>query len=178
MAPILEAKNIVKRFGSLAALDGVDLVLEQGEVLGVIGPNGSGKSTLFKVISGVLKPDGGVVRLLGRDITGMPDWRICRSGLALTGQIATPLAEMTVIENVFVAATFGGGKRGKDAERTAYGALEFVGLSGHASHQASQLNLVQRRSLELARALATEPKVLLLDENLAGLTPAEIEQSL
>ena len=110
MASVLEAAGIVKRFGSLAALDGVDLSLEQGEILGVIGPNGSGKSTLFKVLSGILKPDAGRVRLLGADVTGKPDWRICRMGLALTGQVASPLAEMTVLENAVVAATFGGGQ--------------------------------------------------------------------
>ncbi len=178
MAAVLQATGIVKRFGSLAALDGVDLSLESGEILGVIGPNGSGKSTLFKVLSGILKPDAGRVRLLGSDITGRPDWRICRLGLALTGQVASPLAEMTVLENAVVAATFGGGKRNRGAKRLALEMLELVGLQDQSMLMAGDLTLVQRRSLELARALATEPKVLLLDENLAGLTTAEIEQSL
>lgn len=178
MAAVLEAQGIVKRFGSLAALDGVDLVVDQGEILGVIGPNGSGKSTLFKVVSGIIKPDQGIVRLMGSDITGKPDWSICRRGMVLTGQVASPLAEMTVMENAVVAATFGGGKRNRGAKRSALDALDLVGLRGHAGRLAGELTLVQRRSLELARALATEPKVLLLDENLAGLTTAEIEQSL
>lgn len=178
MSHLLEARGLVKSFGALRALDGVDLCLERGERLGVIGPNGSGKSTMFRIVSGVLRPDQGQVLLDGREVTGLPCWKICRLGLALTGQIPAPLTGMTVRENVLAAAMFGGGLGGAAARRLTGERLELVGLAEVAGRPAEGLTVAQRRRLELARALATNPKVLLLDENLAGLTPAEIEQAL
>jgi branched-chain amino acid transport system ATP-binding protein len=171
---ILEIESVVKKFGGLTALDRVDLNVEEGEIVGVIGPNGAGKSTLLNVIAGVYKPTTGVVCFAGAKISGMSPDRICHRGIARTFQIPRPFSRMTVFENVLVAATFGGQSREKDPARSARNALEFVGFSLPEGTPAARLNTAQLRRLDLARALASRPRLLLLDESAAGLTPNEL----
>jgi branched-chain amino acid transport system ATP-binding protein len=178
MSAILEARGLVKGFGALRALDGLDLSLEPRGVLGIIGPNGSGKTTLFRVLSGQLRPDQGKVLLQGRDITAVAEHLICRRGLALTSQITQPFPEMTVRENIMVGGMFGAGFSREMARLQAEELLEFSGLASLAQAPAGEITLAQRRRLELARALATRPRVMLLDENMAGLTPAEMAEAL
>ena len=178
MTPLLEIKGLVKSFGALRALDGVDLVLEPGQVLGVIGPNGSGKTTMFNLICGALKPDAGRVFWKGRDITGFPSYSICRLGLVKTDQVDHTFAEMSVLENVMLGAMFGARRSQREAAAIARAIIDFVGLADLAAEPAASLNVPRRRRLGLGRALATSPEVILLDENLAGLTPAEVEEAL
>jgi branched-chain amino acid transport system ATP-binding protein len=178
MTPLLEASGLVKNFGALRALDEVGLTLLPGEILGVIGPNGSGKTTMFNVMTGQLKGDGGRVLLDGQDITGLQDFQICRLGLVKTAQIVQPFAGMSVLENVFIGGMYGAGLSLKQARAEALEQLEFVGLGHLAQANAGSITVAMRRRLELARALATRPKVILLDENMAGLTPSEIDQAL
>ncbi len=178
MTPLLEGRGLVKNFGALRALDEVGLTLLPGEILGVIGPNGSGKTTMFNVMTGQLKSDGGQVLLDGRDITGLKDFQICRLGLVKTAQIVQPFAGMSVLENVFIGGMFGAGLKLKQARAEALELLEFVGLAPLAQASAGSITVAMRRRLELARALATRPRVILLDENMAGLTPSEIDQAL
>jgi len=175
---VLEATGLVKSFGALRAVDEVDLTLDEGEVLGVIGPNGSGKTTTFNLMCGILRADAGQVVLDGRDITRRPDWRICRLGLVKTAQIVQPFAGMSVLENVMIAGMFGGGHTQRTARHTAGEWLDFVGLSQMADQPAESITVAMRRRLELARSLATHPRIILLDENMAGLTPSEIEEAL
>ncbi len=178
MARVLEATGLTKSFGALRAVNGVDLFVDEGEVLGVIGPNGSGKTTTFNLMCGVLGADDGRVVLAGRDITRLPDFRICRLGLIKTAQIVQPFAGMSVLENVMIAGMFGGGLPQRAARKKAAEMLEFVGLGETATKPAESITVAMRRRLELARSLATDPKVILLDENMAGLTPSEIEAAL
>jgi len=175
---LLTADSVSKNFGALNALKGVGLSLEPGQVLGVIGPNGSGKTTLFNVITGVYKADGGEVTFEGSRITGMATHEICRLGLVKTSQIAKPFARMTVLENVFVGGLYGRGLSLARAREEAYEILEMVGLADVVHQPSGSINVAMRRRLELARALACGPKVILLDENMAGLTPAEIDGAL
>jgi branched-chain amino acid transport system ATP-binding protein len=177
-APLLEGKGLVKSFGALRALDEVDVTLRQGEILGVIGPNGSGKTTMFNVMTGQLRAAAGQVWLDGQEITGLADYQICRRGLVKTAQIVQPFAGMSVLENVFIGGMFGAGLSLKQARAEALEQLEFVGLGHLAQANAGSITVAMRRRLELARALATHPKVILLDENMAGLTPSEIDQAL
>ena len=175
---ILEGKNLTKYFGALAAVHGVDFSVEKGEILGMIGPNGAGKSTLFNIIMGVYKPDEGEVVFRGRRVSGLPPHKICRMGMAKTSQIVQPFREMTVLENVLV-----GGLHGKDlslpgATQEAEKILEFVGLSALKGVVSASITVPDRRRLELARALATGAEVILLDENMAGLNPTEVEEVL
>ncbi|MFH1241248.1 MAG: ABC transporter ATP-binding protein [Pseudomonadota bacterium] len=175
---LLSADSISKNFGALAALRGVSLSLEPGQILGVIGPNGSGKTTLFNVITGVYRADGGEVSFEGRKITGLATHTICRLGLVKTSQIVKPFARMTVLENVFVGGLYGRGLSLARAKEEASEILEMVGLADVAHQPSGSINVAMRRRLELARALACGPKAILLDENMAGLTPAEIEGAL
>ncbi|MEW5912108.1 MAG: ABC transporter ATP-binding protein [Thermodesulfobacteriota bacterium] len=175
---LLEARGLSKSFGALQALEGVDLKLEQGEILGVIGPNGSGKTTLFNCMTGSLRPDQGRVLFDGRDITGWPTHRICQAGLVKTSQIVRPFLGMSVLENVLVGGLYGQGLSLRLARTQAAGILEQVGLAETAQRPAGSITVAMRRRLELARCLATGPQVILLDENLAGLTPAEIAEAL
>ena len=172
---ILEVSNISKRFGGLQALLDVSFGLEEGQILGLIGPNGAGKTTLFNIIDGVHKPDSGRVVFRGRDITGLKPYRIARLGLARTHQIVRPLNELTVRENVVVGACFGReGHSLSSAEAVANDVMSQVGLDKRADQLANSLNVAQKKRLEMARALAAQPYLLLLDEVLAGLNPSEI----
>jgi branched-chain amino acid transport system ATP-binding protein len=173
MAPILAFENVSKRFGAVVVADSVDLVLNDGEALGIIGPNGAGKTTLFGIATGTVRPDGGRVLFNGEDITSLPpEWR-CRKGLARTFQIPQPFAGMTVFENVVVAAAFGTGEREAAVYDRCGDLLVRCGLATKANMHAGGLTLLDRKRLELVRALATKPRVLLLDEVAGGLTEHE-----
>jgi branched-chain amino acid transport system ATP-binding protein len=172
---ILQVTGVSKRFGGLQALVRVTFDLPEGQILGLIGPNGAGKTTLFNVINGVYAPDEGRVLFQGDDITGKKPYVLARRGLARTHQIVRPLNDLTVLENVMVGACFGRqGKSLAEAASTAEEVLAFVGLAGRSDQLAGSLNVAQKKRLEMARALASRPYLLLLDEVLAGLNPAEI----
>jgi branched-chain amino acid transport system ATP-binding protein len=174
-APILRAEKVSKRFGGLRAVDEVDLELAEHEILGVIGPNGAGKTTLFSLIAGSISPTAGTVRLGDRVISGLPAQRAVHAGVVRTHQIVRPFGNLTVLENVMVGAIYG--KRGPVRARDrSLEVMRFVGLADRASDLPSLLTLAGRKRLELARALATEPRVLLLDEVIAGVNPAEALQ--
>lgn len=171
--PILELTDVSKSFGALTVADGVSFRLDEGEALGIIGPNGAGKSTLFNLITGNLKADAGRIAFAGQDVTGWPPMRRCLSGIGRSFQIPQPFEKLTVFENLLVAAAFGSGRReGEAAERCAE-ILIATGLFDRANAPAGSLSLLGRKRLELARALATQPKLLLLDEIAGGLTEAE-----
>src|SRR6478672_9582506 len=175
MAPILALETISKRFGAVVVADSIDLALDQGEALGIIGPNGAGKTTLFGIATGTVKPDGGRVLFNGEDITALPPERRCRKGLARSFQIPQPFAGMTVFENVVVAAAFGANEREAAVYDRCADLLERCGLVDKANRPAAGLTLLDRKRLELARALATKPQVLLLSEVAGGLTEHECE---
>jgi branched-chain amino acid transport system ATP-binding protein len=180
-APILAGRGLTKRFGGLVAVNDVDVDVQQGEILGLIGPNGAGKSTLFRLIAGIMRPTAGTVTFRGRGITNRPAHAVCIDGVAATHQIVRPFREMTVIENVMVGAFFGRRPRPHGvagARAAAMEALAFCGLAERAESPARALNLSGHKRLEIARALATRPEVLLLDEVLAGLNPTEIDRTL
>lgn len=173
---LLEVKGLSKSFKGLQALDGVDLEVRRGEILGLVGPNGSGKSTLINLVSGHYRSDTGRMVFEGRDLSRLEAHRIARSGIARTYQIPRPFSHLTVLQNVVLPAMFGREQLGRAAaEREALAWLEFTGLAGKAEDLPDALNLHQRKFLELARALASRPKLLLLDEVLSGLTPSEID---
>jgi branched-chain amino acid transport system ATP-binding protein len=176
---LLEAQGLTKHFGGVKALEHVDISVEEGTIVGLIGPNGAGKTTLFNVVAGTFKPDSGRVVFAGEQITGLPANTICRRGIARTFQITRPFAEMTCMENVGVAV-INRHRSGfiDDWQQVARETLAFVGLPGLADTQAKHLNVVQKKRLEIARALATEPKLLMLDEVLGGLNNQEIAQSI
>jgi len=177
MTPLLEVRNIDKRFGGLLAVSDVSFSLNKGEILGLIGPNGAGKTTLFNVVNGVHRCDAGAITFDGLDITGMSPDKVVRLGLARTHQIVQPLANMSVLENVTVGACFGRERLGLNAARgVAHQVLEQVGLESRAGTLARSLTIAGKKRLEVARALAASPKLLLLDEVLAGLNPTEIAQ--
>ena len=181
MDPQLELKNVTKRFGGVAAVDDVTFAIGKGEILGVIGPNGAGKTTLLNCISGVYRLDDGDVRWQGASIAGLAPFRVARLGIGRTFQIVKPFTSMTVRENVVAGALFG-----SDEERPRLGAafgradsvLELVGLRSKADLPVSALTIPDRKRLEVARAVATRPKLLLLDEVMAGLNPVEIDDAL
>jgi branched-chain amino acid transport system ATP-binding protein len=173
MASILALEKISKRFGAVVVADGIDLALTEGEALGIIGPNGAGKTTLFGIATGTVRPDAGRVVFAGEDITRLPPERRCRLGLARSFQIPQPFAGMTVFENVVVAAAFGAGEREKAVYDRCAELLDRCGLADKANKRAGGLTLLDRKRLELARALATKPRVLLLDEVAGGLTEHE-----
>ena len=174
MTPLLEARGLSRSFGGLRAVAGLDLTVALGEMLGLIGPNGAGKTTVFNLLSGFLAPDGGDVRFNGRSIVGLPPHAICRLGLARTFQITRPFARMTVLENVSVGA-LARHPQAPEALARAREVVERVGLGARAGVAATALTIAERKRLELARALATEPALLLLDEVMAGLNPTEVE---
>jgi branched-chain amino acid transport system ATP-binding protein len=172
-ADLLEATGIAQRFGALVVLDGVDFVLASGESVGVVGPNGAGKTTLLSILAGSLRPTAGRVTYQGVDVTGLRADRRCRLGIARTHQIPRPFVGMTVFENVLVGAMQGAGQRGSSANERVVDVLETCSLMDVANRRAGDLGLLDRKRLELARALATDPKVLFLDEIGGGLTDAE-----
>ncbi len=177
---LLEARGISKRFGGLVALHQVDLAVESCEILGLIGPNGSGKTTLFNVLSGIFAPEEGWIRLEDRDLVGLSPAEICRAGIGRSFQVVRPFPNLTALENVLVGCLYGRGNfTGLPVARDeARRWLGFTGLADRAAMPAKSLTLAQRKRLEVARALATRPKVLLLDEVMAGLNPAETEQAM
>jgi branched-chain amino acid transport system ATP-binding protein len=172
---ILQVKEVSKRFGGLQALSEVTFDLAEGEILGLLGPNGAGKTTLFNVINGVYKPEHGQIIFRGEDITGKPSYEVARRGLSRAHQVVRPLNELTVRENVMVGACFGREVHSRqNARGEADAALTRVGLIERADQPAGSLNVAQKKRLELARALAANPYMVLLDEVLAGLNPMEI----
>jgi len=176
MTVLLSVQGISKRFGGLQALKQITFDLPDGQILGLIGPNGAGKTTLFNAINGVYPPEEGHILLRGKDITRSKTYDHARMGMARTHQIVQPLNELTVRENVMVGSCFGHENRNlRQAESIANEVLEFVGLDSRADQMAGSLNVAQKKRLELARALASHPSLLLLDEVLAGLNPSEIE---
>jgi branched-chain amino acid transport system ATP-binding protein len=170
---LLELRGLSKSFGSLKVVDGLDLDVEQGEALGIVGPNGAGKSTLFNLITGVMMPDAGDVQLDGRNITYDPPRARCQAGISRSFQIPHPFGKLTVFENLLVAATHGNGMREAEAVVSCAAILERTGLSRAANRLGGSLTLLDRKRLELARALATGPRLLLLDEVAGGLSQAE-----
>jgi len=170
---MLELKSVSKAFGMIVVASDIDLSLARGEALGIIGPNGAGKSTLFNLITGMLRPDRGRILLEGRDITGLPPEQRCRAGLGRSFQIPLPFEHLSVFENLSVAALFGGGMSQAEAVQVCGETLALTGLEVKANLRAGSLSLLDRKRLELARALATRPRILLLDEIAGGLTDAE-----
>jgi branched-chain amino acid transport system ATP-binding protein len=177
MTPLLEVRDVTKRFGGLLAVSKVSFTLNKGEIVGLIGPNGAGKTTLFNVVDGVYKSDGGSIKFDGHEISRMSPDKIVHLGLARTFQIVQPLNDMTVLENVTVGACFGREYLSlKAARAVAREVLEQVGMGSRMTMLARSLTIAGKKRLEVARALAAKPKLLLLDEVLAGLTPTEIAQ--
>ncbi len=176
--PILECQKVTKNFGALAAVQMVSFALKRNEILGMIGPNGAGKTTLFNCIIGIDPPDAGQVVLDGRNVTGRKPHAICRLGLAKTSQIMEPFRTMSVFENVLVGALYGGQLKMKEAREEAQRVIEFVGLKSVSQKPSAAISVPARRRLELARVLASGAEVLLLDENMAGLNPSEIDDAL
>jgi branched-chain amino acid transport system ATP-binding protein len=175
MTHILEGQQIQKNFGAFQVLKDVDFAVQEGDAIGVVGPNGAGKTTLFGVLAGSHPPTSGHVRFAGQEITSLDAAARCHLGIARTHQVPRPFLGMTVFENVLTAATHGGGLRGQDAYERSVEALELCNLLASANRTASTLGLLDRKRLELARALATGPKVLLLDEIGGGLTEQELK---
>jgi branched-chain amino acid transport system ATP-binding protein len=172
--PLLRLDKVSKSFGGVTAVKDVSLTVEEGEILGVMGPNGSGKSTLFNLISGALTPDSGDIVLFGERTNGLPPHKLCRRGVARTFQLVRPFLGLTALENILVGLGYGRERMtGAPANARANLLLRSVGLAGVSDRPASTLTVMDRKRLELARALATVPKLLLLDEFMAGLTPAE-----
>jgi branched-chain amino acid transport system ATP-binding protein len=178
--PILEGAGVTRRFGGLTAVSNVDFYVEQGEIAGLIGPNGAGKTTLFNLISGALVPKPGTISFKGEKITGLKPHQICRRGVARTFQSVKVFANIPVFDNVLLGALFGAPNNtsSEDAARQAVELLEFVGLSAVRGIPAKDLTLVNQKRLEVARALATKPELLLLDELMAGLNPPEVAQAM
>jgi branched-chain amino acid transport system ATP-binding protein len=178
--PLLQVEKIIKSFGGLMALCEVNFEIHQGEIFGVIGPNGSGKTTLFNVITGFLKANKGKVTFLGKDITGLPPHQICRQGIARIFQLVKPFHQLTTLQNVMVGRAYGKdpATNMRKAKEEVAGILNFVGLGNKIEVIASQLTMAERKKLELARALAAHPQLLLLDELMAGLNSAETETAM
>jgi branched-chain amino acid transport system ATP-binding protein len=176
---VLAVSGLTKRFGGFLAVNQVSFEVREGEILGLIGPNGSGKSTTFNLISGALPPSGGSIRFEGAEIGGLTAHRVCRLGLARTFQIPRPFRKLSILENVALAAFYSKGGHGSraEAERRAAEALELVGLPSDATTTTLGLGAAALKKLELARALATGPKLLLADESLGGLDHTEMERA-
>jgi len=174
VSPILEVSGLSKRFGKVVTAEDLSFSVERGSALGIVGPNGAGKSTLLSLITGVLDPDAGTIVYDGKDITRMSAGARSEAGIARSFQIPRPFVDMTVFENVYVGAAFGGDSHGQAGYDTAAEALEITGLLPLADVPAGQLRLLDRKRLELARALATEPQLILLDEIAGGLTEKEL----
>jgi branched-chain amino acid transport system ATP-binding protein len=177
-APILSVAGVTKSFGGLVAIRDLSFDIQTGEAVGLMGPNGAGKTTLLNVIAGEYKPDSGTIKFDGNNITGLPPHKICHLGIARTYQIPQPFVNLTARQNIVVAARFGRGLEKAAAEKEASEILDIVGLSQRADTLAKDLATITLKVLELARALATRPALVLLDEVAAGLTEAEIPQLL
>jgi len=177
---LIEGKRLTKSFGGLRAVRGVDFYLNEGEIAGLIGPNGAGKTTLFNLISGVYHPEEGTLIFNGKEISALRSFEISRLGIARTFQIVRPFLKMSCLENVLVGIIGRGDHReGRETKEEEAGRLlRFVGLEGSEGKTANNLTLIEKKRLEMARALATRPRLLLLDEVLAGLNPSEILQAL
>ncbi|MEZ5668347.1 MAG: ABC transporter ATP-binding protein [Alphaproteobacteria bacterium] len=173
---LIQLDKVTKRFGAVVVADGLDIALTDGEALGVLGPNGAGKSTMFNLITGGLRPDSGRIRFDGHDITGLKPHVRCRMGIGRSYQIPHPFAKMTVFENLLVGAAFGTGAAEREIHELCGQVLERTGLLDKANVPAGRLTLLERKRLELARALATRPRVLLLDEIAGGLTEGECRE--
>ena len=173
MSKILQLENVEKSFGAVVVADALSFELGQGEALGVIGPNGAGKTSMFNLITGTLKPNTGTIRFNGNDVTGHSAASRCRSGMARSFQVPQPFSGMTVFENAMVAATQAADMAGRQAERSCLEVIEQTGLMARANTLAGKLTLLDRKRLELTRALCAKPKLLLLDEIAGGLTEAE-----
>lgn len=179
-SPILSVEGLSKSFGGLIAIRELSFSVNRGEILGIIGPNGSGKTTLFNLITGFLKPDIGKIKFKENEITGFKPYRISQAGIARTFQLVRPFSDLTVLQNVLAGRIYGSKpiRRIKGALLEAEAILEFTGLSSKRFLVAGQLGLVDRKKLEIARALATKPEILLLDESMSGLNPAETEDAI
>jgi branched-chain amino acid transport system ATP-binding protein len=178
--PILEGRGVTKYFGGLAAVSKVDFAVDEGEIVGLIGPNGAGKTTLFNLVSGALPLSSGEIRFKGQKTGGLRPHRICRMGISRTFQETKVFGNMPVLQNVLVGAFFGTPTRvsGADAAGRAAEALEFVGLSAMSAAPINDLTLANQKRVEVARALATKPELLLLDELMAGLTSTEVGEAM
>ena len=175
---LVQGVGITKTFGGVQALSGVDFEVEKGTIVGLIGPNGAGKTTLFNIVAGAIAPSSGAVRFQGEDITGWSAYKVCRRGIARTFQVTRPFGEMTCLENVAVGVV----NRQPGCRRSQWTALaaeclETVGLKDLAATEARHLNVVQKKKLEIARALATRPELLMLDEVLGGLNSQEVQEA-
>ena len=177
---LLECKKISKNFGGLAAVSNVDLSVEKGEIVGLIGPNGAGKSTLFNLISGAILLKSGTIIFKDKVISGLKPHKICAMGIARTFQTAKVFGSMPALPNVMLGSLFGKSPRvsHKEGERIALESLEFVGLSGLSGTFAKDMTMVHQKRLEVARALATRPEILMLDEVMAGLNPTEVSEAM
>jgi branched-chain amino acid transport system ATP-binding protein len=177
---VLEGEGVTKYFGGLAAVSKVDFYVAEGEVVGLIGPNGAGKTTLFNLISGALSLKSGVIKFKGEKITGLKPNQVCRKGLARTFQSVKVFGNMPVFQNVLLGSLFGspGGMSATDAAKEAGGLVEFVGLSAVKMTPAKDLTLANQKRVEVARALATKPELILLDELMAGLNPTEVAEAM
>jgi branched-chain amino acid transport system ATP-binding protein len=175
-SPIFRVDQLHKHFGGLAAVRNVSFHINRGEIVGLIGPNGAGKTTVFNLITGFISPDSGVIEFRGERITGLkPPHKVCLKHIGRTFQVVKPFKEMTVVENVMLG-TFSNVRGIKQAREEALSLIDSIGLSGHRNHLASSLTIPDRKRLELGRALATHPHLLLLDEVMAGLNPKETEE--
>jgi len=173
---LLEVQNLSKRFGGLQAVNDLVFGAAEGEIVGLIGPNGAGKTTVFNLITGVYVPDSGVIRFQGKNIVGLKPYQICMKGICRTFQIAQPFLAMTALKNVMTGA-FSRTADVEEARRKAEEVLDFVGLGGKKEVLARELTAINQRRLEVARALATDPRLLLLDETMAGLNPKECDEA-
>ena len=173
---MLELVDVSVNFGGLKALDGLSFTVNQGEILGMIGPNGSGKSTAFNVITGAIRSHGGSVTFAGEDITKLASHRIAHRGIGRTFQVVRPFAQLTALDNVMIGRLFGGegAKRSEESITEAMTILDTIGLAGKADRKAGTFTILERKWLEVARALAGRPKLVLLDEFMAGISPKEV----
>ena len=175
METVLKVDDLSKSYGPIVVVDHLSFEVAKGECLGIIGPNGAGKTSLFNVIDGGVRPNGGKISLLGENVTRLPRHKRARKGIARAYQVPQPFPDLSVFENVLVAATFAGGYSGNEANKRAAEVIERVGLAERQDENAGALRLLDRKRLEVAKALAANPKLLLLDEVAGGLTEAEVE---
>ena len=178
MADILTVSHLEKKFGHLKAVDDLSLEVREGEILGMMGPNGAGKTTVFNLLTGMIVPDKGTILFKGKDITHASPARRCHLGIGRTYQIPCPFDKMTVFENLLVGAVHGGGLSERRAREEAHAILELTGMTPMKNHVSGELSLLNRKRLEIGRALATQPSLILLDEVAGGLTEGEIRQVL